>query len=245
MKLQILLGPQVIVPLANTTKTSLPDVRQARTQSPGAPHGREVSDQGGMHSAGVFHSCPSPSSCPQSVKSDTTLNNEETDCPRTSFNEECTEYESSFGSLHECRILWYSREELHQFKKCNAAHALYLKRRHLKTRKSWFHVLESVQDNLRHATTEDDVDELLRSTDLSSFQVSFLGMEDFVLQSILCEKRRKKDVIFGQIKYWQNLQILDVSSQVEMLQKISEGVSRQSRLMALFIAKAMANASNL
>ena len=234
MKLQILLDldPRVVAcSSSGATKERTPETPS---------NGRVVRIMQKDFDSSTF---PSSSSCRESVNSDLTFNSDEFLAgSRVSFQESCEEHESNFGSLGECKSLWYSTDEIGQFKKDNAKYAFSLQKRYEKTTDSWLHSLETFYDAMCQSPTEEKVNALLRSANTTDFQTAYLGMDGSV-QSIMCERQRRKEVLYSQFEYWQSLGILDTSSQAEMLQRISEGVSKRSRLMAFVVAKVTASAT--
>lgn len=85
-----------------------------------------------------------------------------------------------------------------------------------------------------------DMEALLRNVNGSHLEDPSLGLESMVLEFLLCDRTRRREALYQQITCWQNMDLLDRSSRDGMLQKISEELSRPTRLLARYIACAVA-----
>ena len=137
--------------------------------------------------------------------------------------------------------LWYTDQELRAMRKeyFQQARNLTKEGRH----KLWFNSVEDAYELCTKSSSDSEVDDHFETTTTQAakhFQNHYLGLEQAVLTTLSCDRRQRQDALHMQVKYWQDMQLLDAASQERMMSQISCELSRPSCVMARYMATVVA-----
>ena len=157
------------------------------------------------------------------------------------FSGESETHESNFQDRTECRQLWYSPAELERFKKDNIIFAKLMRDATVTGHASWFLLFEDVYNDLCRSSGDDAYYlSIPRPAHVEAFNVACLGLEQIVLKSLLCDRKRRRDALYHQVDFWQEMAMQDQTNHDKMIGKISYELSRPSCTMSLFVARVVA-----
>ena len=162
------------------------------------------------------------------------------------------EYENNFSDLHECETLWYTAGDFERFRRLTLRSVNFLRESIMEEANEnddetcWFQIFQQVyMDYIKPpppSTTGHWLGGLQAQAAANSiwFCDSYVGLERKVMEVVLCEQTIRKDCLYHQSEFWQDMEILDEASKGEMICKISQGLSRPSVGMAFYVANTVA-----
>lgn len=160
------------------------------------------------------------------------------------FQEETQVIESVSMAKEECRKLWYTTSDYERFKRENLAVVQSVREAVEFGENSWFELFQRVYLRFCRSSPNFEESQITPTVkELERFRTSFLGLEQLVLQSYLCDCARRKDALYNQVDYWQDMELLDRNSQENMLRTISQDLSRPCCQIARFKANVVALAA--
>ena len=144
-------------------------------------------------------------------------------------------------SKAERRKLWYSACDYDRFRRENIAMAKYIRDSMKLGENLWFELFQQVHQDLSTSSPNYRETQVIPCEEhLQHFHIVFHGLETLVLQSYLRDRARRKESLYNQIHYWQRKVFTDANRQQQILQTVSQDLSRPCCRLARFSANVVA-----